>query len=567
MGNEAGDGVNFTAVYDWIKKRDPSRPIHYERALMGSNTDIYCPQYPSANSLRNFASKPQAKPMIMSEYSHSMGNSTGNITDLWDVIYDRRNRQLQGGYIWDWIDQAFVKKDSSGKEFWAYGGDYGPQGTPTDDNFLCNGLISADYTPQPAMWEVKYAYQYVRFGVENLEKGEYRINNYHDFTDLSGYEISWTVTNNGRIVQKGVLPELDVKPHGSIVLTVPYNLSELTLTGEFFLNFSVRLKNDLPFRPSGFEVAHDQFRLFEILQSELIPERSYPVKYIINDTLIIISGINFNIRFSQMTGEMVSYEINGVSLIKKGLSLNFWRAPNDNDKGSNMIGRLGIWRTVSKTLPLPFISCQSANDGSVELNATYNLVDIKSEASIRYLINGNGAITVTGNFIKGVDPLPDLPRVGLRMEMPVNFDNLSWYGRGPHENYVDRNRGAFIGLYSGKVADQYFKYVRPQENGYKSDVRWFEIRNENGEGLRITSQLPETIGFSALHNPLEDFDQITHNEFRHTNDIVKKDGVFICIDKMMMGVAGDNSWGAKPYPEYSVPAKDYSWSFKIIPVF
>jgi beta-galactosidase len=203
MGNEAGDGVNFTAVYEWIKRRDPSRPIHYERALMGENTDIYCPQYPSANALKNFASKKQPKPMIMSEYTHSMGNSTGNITDLWEVIYDRKNIQLQGGYIWDWIDQAFVKTDTDGTKFWAYGGDYGPPGTPTDDNFLCNGLISADYTPHPGFFEVKYAYQNVRFKAADLSKGVVTVTNYFDFTDLSDYEIHWTLSRNEKVVETG----------------------------------------------------------------------------------------------------------------------------------------------------------------------------------------------------------------------------------------------------------------------------------------------------------------------------------------------------------------------------
>ncbi|MCK7521598.1 MAG: beta-galactosidase small subunit [Ignavibacteriales bacterium] len=222
---------------------------------------------------------------------------------------------------------------------------------------------------------------------------------------------------------------------------------------------------------------------------------------------------------------------------------------------------------VSNTIQKPVISCNSADDASVEVMAIYTLRDVKSEASVKYTIRGDGANKCKMHFTKGADELPDMPRFGLRMEMPVNFDNLRWFGRGPHENYIDRNRGSFVGLYSGEVADQYFKYVRPQENGYKSDVRWFELRNENENGFRVLATSPETIGFSALHNPVEDFDQKTHNDFRHTNDIIKKDGVFICIDKLMMGVAGDNSWGAIPYPEYSVPAKNYSFSFTIQPVF
>jgi len=227
MGNEAGDGVNFSAVYDWIKKRDPSRPIHYERAIMGDNTDIYCPQYPSVKTLTNFASKKQPKPMIMSEYSHSMGNSTGNISDLWDVIYNRENIQLQGGYIWDWIDQAFAETDSAGNEFWTYGGDYGPPGTPTDYNFLCNGLISADYTPHPALYEVKYAYQNVRFTADNLAERQFSVTNYFDFTDLSEYEINWILSENENIIGGGVLADFSLNPHESKSVIIPYTIGRI----------------------------------------------------------------------------------------------------------------------------------------------------------------------------------------------------------------------------------------------------------------------------------------------------------------------------------------------------
>jgi beta-galactosidase len=360
---------------------------------------------------------------------------------------------------------------------------------------------------------------------------------------------------------------VNINPHDSKIVLIPHNRSRLIKSGEYFLNLSVRLKNDLPFRPAGFEVAHEQFKLLTVAHPEVVSDKNHPVAYYINDTAILVTGANFELGFDRSTGEISFYEINGMNLIDKGLSLNFWRAPNDNDKGSNMIGRLGVWRKVSGAVPRPVVSCNQAGDGSVEVIALYALADVKSEASVKYTIRDDGTVNVICTFTKGSDELPDMPRFGLRMEMPVNYDNLTWFGRGPHENYIDRNRGSFVGLYSGKVADQYFRYVRPQENGYKSDVRWFELRNENGNGFRISAASDETIGFSALHNPVEDFDQKTHNEFRHTNDIVKRDGVFICIDKLMMGVAGDNSWGARPYPEYSVPAKDYSFSFTMQPVF
>jgi beta-galactosidase len=567
MGNEAGDGVNFSAVYEWIKRRDPSRPIHYERALMGDNTDIYCPQYPSVNSLKNFASKRQSKPMIMSEYSHSMGNSTGNISDLWDVIYDRRNIQLQGGYIWDWIDQAFVKSDEEGNEFWAYGGDYGPKGTPTDGNFLCNGLISADYTPHPALYEVKYAYQYIRFQAEDLSRGLVTVTNYFDFTDLTDYEIEWTLSENGNKIDRGIIEGLNLKPHEQITVKIPFKNAQSDVGTEQFLDFSVRLRRDLPFRPAGFEVAHEQFLISQRQPANQSSMAGGRVLVSEDNTHIRIDGINFAVEFEKSTGELCHYEINGVNLIAKGLRLNFWRAPNDNDKGSNMIGRLGVWRSATAEAVAEKVTVTQHDEISATVLAEFILPEVNSRTTISYTIRGDGSVAIENHFIPGEERLPDMPRIGIRMEMPSGFDNLAWFGRGPHENYIDRNRSAFVGTYSGKVAGQYFKYVRPQENGYKSDVRWFEIRNGNGNGFRFVTDIPETIGFSALHNPLEDFDQLTHDDLRHTNDIVEKERTFICIDKLMMGVAGDNSWGARPYPEYSVPAKEYTWSFKIIPVF
>lgn len=262
---------------------------------------------------------------------------------------------------------------------------------------------------------------------------------------------------------------------------------------------------------------------------------------------------------------MASYEINGMELLQKGLQVNFWRPPNDNDKGSNMIGRLGIWREVTnEAQPASVESAQPAPD-KVVITARFNHEKVNSEQTVTYIISGNGTIAVNTRLVTGENELPDLPRFGLKWELPVNFDNLKYFGRGPHENYVDRNRSAFVGKYSGKVADQYFEYVRPQENGYKTDVRWFELRNENNVGIRVSGE--SLVGFSALHNPIEDFDMVDADDFRHTNDIVKNDGVFVNCDLKMMGVAGDNSWGARPYPQYSVPSKDYEFSFTIQPVF
>ncbi len=560
MGNEAGDGVNFTAAYKAIKELDPSRPVHYERAIMGDNTDIFCPQYPSVNYLKKYASKRQTKTLISSEYSHAMGNSNGNLVDWWDVVYKEGNDQLQGGYIWDWIDQALVKKAADGTEFWAYGGDYG-ENMPSDHNFVDNGIISADYTPHPAMWEIKYAYQYIRFAESD---GGYKITNFHDFIDLSDYEISWVISANGKPERNGVLSGFNLKPHESKVIQIPMPRMAPKPGVEYFIDFSVKLKKDKPFRKAGFEVAHDQFKLN--LSTKRGEENNTGTLILKEaDNKIEVTGNKFSVIFNKTTGTISSYEVNGIELIQKGPQINFWRPANDNDKGNRMLKRLGVWREVSREIKPENIKVNQVSKNEIDITVQYNFEKVKSTGTVNYAILGNERIKVTSTFETSEEKLPDMPRFGMRWELPVTFDNLKYFGRGPHENYVDRNRGSFIGIYSGKVADQYFKYVRPQENGYKTDVRWFELRNQNGMGIRVSGK--PLVGFSALHNPIEDFDMEDMNDFRHTNDIVKKDGVFVCTDLKMMGVAGDNSWGARPYPEYSVPAKNYQFTFTIEPVY
>lgn len=563
MGNEAGDGEVFTQVYKSIKERDPSRPIHYERAIMGDNTDIFCPQYPSVDYMKKFASKKQDKTMISSEYSHAMGNSSGNLVDWWEEVYREENQQLQGGYIWDWIDQALVKKADDETEFWAYGGDYG-ENMPSDNNFVCNGIISADYTPHPAMWEVKYAYQYVRF--EATDQG-YKITNFHDFIDLSDYEISYSISENGKVIRTQILNDLNLKPGESKNIVVPITLQLLPPDVEQFIDFSVKLKKDKPFRKAGFEVAHDQFKLNMNgdIVSQKTTDNSTKVEFTETGNSILVRGENFVVNFEKNSGTISSYNINGIELIQKGPQVNFWRPANDNDKGSGMLKRLGIWREVSREIKPESVKASKSETGAVVVAVNYKLTKVSSSQQVIYTISDDGKIEINSSFQTTEEKLPDMPRFGMRWEMPVNFDRLQYFGRGPHENYIDRNRSAFVSLYKSKVSEQYFNYVRPQENAYKTDARWFELKNENGIGIKVSGA--PTVGFSTLHNPIEDFDMENMDDYRHTNDIVKKDGVFICTDLIMMGVAGDNSWGARPMPEYSVPAQNYQFSFTLEPVF
>ncbi|QZE15406.1 DUF4981 domain-containing protein [Halosquirtibacter laminarini] len=563
MGNEAGDGDNFTAVNKWIKQRDNSRPVHYERAVMGPNTDIYCPQYPGVKYLKHYASKHQTNPMIISEYSHAMGNSTGNLVDLWDVIYDRNNKQLQGGYIWDWIDQGLLEHDDQGRRYWTYGGDYG-KNMPTDDNFVCNGILFPDLTPQPAMWEVKYAYQYIRISNKGLPQGSYKISNYHDFITTDGYDIRWSITENGHEIDHGFVSQ-NILPHQNKIIKIELPHINAKAGAEYFIDFSTRLKAPTNILKEGHEVAHDQFKLN--IETPKIEKK--PIEQVLslekNTNQLVITGDDFKIVFDSKAGDIESWDSHGFSLLKKGPKANYWRASVDNDKGSNMIHRLGVWRKASRGLTLKEIKEEVLSVNQIKITSTFSLKPIKGTQTISYLISADGKVEINSHISLKGKKLPDMPRFGMRMQLPVSFDNLKYFGRGPHENYCDRNRSAFVGLYSSKVSDQYVNYVRPQENGYKTETRWFSLCNNNGVGLKITGE--PLVGFSALHNPIEDFDQETHSEFKHLNDIIKKDAVFVTFDLKQMGVAGDNSWGATPYKQYTVPAKDYTLKVVLEPVF
>ena len=334
---------------------------------------------------------------------------------------------------------------------------------------------------------------------------------------------------------------------------------------ERFFDFSVTLKKDKPFRSAGFEVAHEQFKLEGNYKAPVSEANHNDLKTTEVENKIVVEGENFELIFDKASGTISSYEINGVELIKSGPKVNFWRPANDNDKGSGMLGRLGIWREISREIKPAEITLEKTSGKKVAVNVNYTFNQVDANQEVTYSVSNDGKIEINSSIKINGEKVPDLPRFGMRWEMPVNFDNLEYYGRGPQENYIDRNRSAFVGIYNSKVADQYFNYVRPQENGNKTGVRWFELRNENGFGLRVTGDVP--IGFSALHNPIEDFDMENMQDYRHTNDIVKHDGVFITTDLNQMGVAGDNSWGARPYKEYSLPARDYEFGFTIEPIF
>ena len=567
MGNEAGTGPNFLEAYKAMHKRDSSRPVHYERAekmteVKERHTDIHGDMYREIDDIRNnWLGKDLERPFIWCEYAHAMGNSTGNFKEYWDLVDS--HPQLQGGFIWDWMDQGLANyKD--GEKYWAYGGHFEPEGQTHDENFCLNGLIDADRNPHPGLYEVKKVYQNIEFKDDDVKRGEIIIKNRKFFTDLSDVIFKWDLVADGKIVKSGKLQSFTIAPQEEKVFTIDYG--ELRERTEYFLNLSAINTDFNSLIPIGYVVANEQFKISDtqFYVSDKSLERK---KLILNEdnNTIKIKGDDFKIEFSKLNGALYSYVINGYELIVSPLIPDFWRAPTDNDFGNNMPDRCKIWKEAGASAKLISIEKTHISDSKVKINTQLALPVVESFINLEYLVDGNGKIDVAYSFKAKRIKLPEIPRIGLVMRMVKEFDNLEYYGRGPWENYVDRNTAAFVGIYKSKVKDQYFAYGRPQENGHKSDVRWLGLYNHTGLGAKITAK-DKMLEFNALHYPVSSFDPGEKKLLITPLDIGESDFVELHIDHKMMGVGGDNSWGAKPHKKYLYYAdKEYKFSFSIIP--
>ncbi len=555
MGNEAGDGTNFEAASEWIHRRDPSRPVHYERAVRRLHTDIVCPMYMRIEGLIDYAREEQDRPLIMCEYAHSMGNSTGNLQDYWDVIekYD----QLQGASIWDWVDQGLSRKTEGGVEYWGYGGDFGDD--VNDGNFCINGIVFPDRTPQPGLWEVKKVYQYIKVKPIDLPKGKVEIVNKYDFTNLDEFDVSWKLREDDKVLQKGILPALPIAPKQSKVITIPFKKSKLNPGAEYFIAISFTLKEDVSWTIKGHEVAWEQFNVpFKMpakpkLKLEEFPELELTEK----EKDIIVKGEEFSLVFDKKEGMITSIYYQGNEVMKSGPIPNFWRAPIDNDIGSGMPERQGIWRHAGSNRQIKEVKVERVTPGIISIKVNAFLPSVKSEYENIYTLYGSGDIVISNKFTSG-DELPNLPRFGMKMSLLGEFNNISWYGRGPHENYWDRNTSAAVGVYEGTVEQQYVPYIFPQENGNKTDVRWVSLVNKEGVGL-LAIGMP-VLSISAHHFTTEDLEEATH-----TYELKQRDDITLNLDYKQMGVGGDDSWGARPHPEYTLPAKSYSYKLRLRP--
>lgn len=554
LGNECGNGEVFYEMYDWAKKRDNTRLVQFEQAGENRNTDVVCPMYPSIKNMKEYAARPKVeRPFIMCEYSHAMGNSNGNFQEYFDII--RSSRHMQGGFIWDWVDQGFKVKDENGDSYWSYGGDYGARDLQNDENFCHNGIVWPDRTPKPGAMEVKKVYQDILFYASNLEKGEVKIVNNFAYTNLNTFKFVYQVLKNGEIIKESEIA-IELKPQSAKVFT--FTLPELkSIAGtEYHLNVFAYTKNASELLPAGHEIAREQFNLnkgnyFTAQKNSTVTiqdEKSYK-----------LSANGVEVYINKRNGYIDWMGKNGKSFFKTTPRLNFWRAMTDNDFGHNFGKQVNIWRTAGDNTSLKSIEIKDENSEKT-LIATIKLNDLDAENVICYSLDEKGALKIVSTFIAS-SKLPELPRYGMIFTLDKEFSDLTYYGRGPWENYSDRNTAAFVGIHKSTVGEQYVPYTRPQENGNKTGLRWFTLSNAEGKGIKI-SGLQELSG-SALYNSPTDFDDGLNKKQRHTNDIVPRNEVTVCVDLKQRGVGGDDSWGAYPHSQYRLNEKTYTYGFLI----
>ncbi|SHK35310.1 beta-galactosidase [Maribacter aquivivus] len=577
LGNEAGNGQNLFDTYDWLKAHDTTRPVQYEGATNFSNTDIQAPMYSRVDQTIAYAENDPKRPLIQCEYAHAMGNSVGNLQEYWDAIekYD----VLQGGFIWDWVDQGLKATNEDGVEFYAFGGDLGGAELQNDNNFCLNGLVDPDRSAHPALYEVKKVYQYVKFRAENPKSGKISLKNMYDFTNLSEYAFSWKLLENGVEVGKGNLADVDIAPYETkeVQLELP---ALANAASEYHLNVYMTTKNESALIPANYLLAYEQFQLTDFNPSIFEENIDGLVVTKIDDT-IIVKGDGFKIGFNSKDGTLSSIDYGQGNLLQKGPSVNFWRAPNDNDYGYNMPKLLKKWKEATDTQNIMSLEVNS-NEGKkiidavkltanpfkirkdLKLSADYELPSVNGQVKVTYTINTKGEILVSTKLKGMSSDLPIMPRFGNNLIIDTSYDQVEWYGRGEHENYQDRKTAALVGVYDANVSDLYFKYIRPQENGNRTDIRTLSFENKEGKGIKITA--PELFSFSAHHQLNSDFDEGTQKRQQHTYDIPTRDLININIDHGQMGVGGDNSWGLLPMEKYQIQPENLSFQYVISPI-
>lgn len=568
LGNEAGDGPNFEACYKWIKAEDPSRACQYEQAGLKDHTDIFCPMYYGYEGMEKYGQRTDTtKPLIQCEYAHAMGNSQGGFKEYWDLI--RKYPNLQGGFIWDFVDQSVRWKGKNGVEIYAYGGDFN-RFDASDNNFCDNGLISPDRNPNPHMHEVGYFYQNIWTTPADLSKGEVNVYNENFFRDLSAYYMEWEMLKGGKVIRSGRVDNLNVAPQQTAKIKL--DLGKTCQCTEWLLNVSYKLKNREGLLAAGHTVAKDQLTLnpykapaMDLKNVETTNVAIVTPQIIDNQqNYLIVKGENFTIEFNKRNGYLSKYDVNGLEMIKEGAALtpNFWRAPTDNDFGAGLQHRFGAWKNPG----LKLVRLASTTiDNQVQVTAEYDMKAVSAKLYLDYVINNQGAVKITQKMTADKNAkVSPMFRFGMQMQMPKNFNTIEFYGRGPVENYSDRNHSTDLGIYRQSVDEQFYSYIRPQETGNKTDIRWWKQLNAGGNGVKIVAEAP--FSASALHYTIESLDDGAQKDQRHSPEVKKANLTNLCIDKAQMGLGCVNSWGTIALPKYQLPYGDYEFTFILSPV-
>jgi beta-galactosidase len=565
MGNETGTGMPFIDSYNWLKKQDNTRLVSYDRAEVDPDydhirhTDIIGYMYASIGDIeKEYLPANPNRPFIWVEYAHSMGNSTGNLKELWDFV--RKEPRVQGGFIWDWVDQGITVTNDKGEAYWAYGGDFEPEGKQHSGAFCLNGLVFPDRTIQPALWEVKKQYQSIHMKMIDLKELTFEIYNENFFTNLSEFDLEWEILDNGIRTKKGTLL-INGAPLSKQSMSLKEALFNAKSDHEYIINFYWKLKEIKNLLPKGHEVAKSQFIIQKSEFISMEPDLVEEIKVQESDSQIKVEcGNGVVIKFDKSKGNLISYEVNGENWVTSPLVLNTWRASIDNDLGSRIPEISSNWKGIESKLEVQKISWKKLTDTKTMISIHKSNPDI-ANFFLNYTIENNGKIKVQYVFErrggKGV-----MPRMGMNLKLLENMDHVTYYGRGPHENYPDRKEAAFLGVYKAKAKDFYVPYIRPQENGYRTDTRWLEVKNKDNQGLRFTSQ--QYLNFNINHFNNEDFEHAEVN--RHTTDLISRKHVNLNIDYKQMGVGGDTSWGAMPYQEYLIFPEPMKYTFIIEPI-
>ena len=566
LGNETGYGPNFEAAYEYVKEKDPSRPVQYERAELKGKSDIYCPMYSGYKGAENFAKdQNDMRPMIQCEYAHAMGNSEGGFKEYWDLF--RKYPKLQGGYIWDFVDQSIRWTTKDGKEIFAYGGDWNNY-DPSHQNFCDNGVVSPDRVPNPHAWEIKRVQQPILTTLAAPHKVS--VYNENFFRPLDNERMTWTLLHNGTPVRSGSIDRLDIAPQATAQLDIPYG--DITDKGEWLLNLTYLTKEERDLVAANHVVAEEQIvlRPYDGTNCKVCPRCALNAPAMtVTDSAngLSITSTSLDLNFDKATGFINRYVVDGTQMLDNGTAIrpNFWRAPTDNDFGAQMQKKFRAW--LNPEMKLTSLTHEE-KAGRQIVTANYDMPTVHATMTITYTLNGKGELNVRQAMKMLPDAkdakVPDMFRYGMVMDMPRSFENVEYYGRGPEENYIDRHTSADLGIYNTTVTDMPYHYIRPQETGTRSDLRWYVVTNSAGNGLKITAAKP--FSASALHYTIATLDGGKKKPNAHWGELNEDNVTQLCVDLVQMGLGCVDSWGAWPRGEYIVHPADYTFDYTLTPV-